>query len=301
MGLGEAIVLGLVQGLTEFLPVSSSAHLRIVGELHRLGATPARRSPRSPRSAPRPPCSSTSGATSRGSARAWWRAVRGDHGTDWRSRAGMPAGGRDHDALHGVVHRARLACRSSSSACCSRTRSSSTFRNLWLIALTLAGLRPRARLGRPASGAKQRDARPSSTARHAVAVRVLAGARADPGRLPLGRHDHRRAAAWATPARPPRGTRSCWRSPRCSAPGCSSCVTSVGDFGSAGTPGVRGDARRDARRVRRRLRRDHRVPARSSRRYSYQPFVVLPARARGARRGAAAHAACCEPPPAPPA
>ena len=29
----EAILLGLVQGLTEFLPISSSAHLRIVGEL----------------------------------------------------------------------------------------------------------------------------------------------------------------------------------------------------------------------------------------------------------------------------
>jgi undecaprenyl-diphosphatase len=29
----EAIILGLVQGLTEFLPISSSAHLRIVGEL----------------------------------------------------------------------------------------------------------------------------------------------------------------------------------------------------------------------------------------------------------------------------
>ena len=33
MGWIEAIVLGLVQGLTEFVPVSSSAHLRIVGEL----------------------------------------------------------------------------------------------------------------------------------------------------------------------------------------------------------------------------------------------------------------------------
>ena len=33
MGWIEAIVLGLVQGLTEFLPISSSAHLRIVGDL----------------------------------------------------------------------------------------------------------------------------------------------------------------------------------------------------------------------------------------------------------------------------
>ncbi|QOR44720.1 undecaprenyl-diphosphate phosphatase [Trueperella pecoris] len=33
MGIIEAIVLGIVQGLTEFLPISSSAHLRIVGEL----------------------------------------------------------------------------------------------------------------------------------------------------------------------------------------------------------------------------------------------------------------------------
>lgn len=32
MGMLEALILGLVQGLTEFLPVSSSAHLRILGE-----------------------------------------------------------------------------------------------------------------------------------------------------------------------------------------------------------------------------------------------------------------------------
>ncbi|MGY1835943.1 undecaprenyl-diphosphate phosphatase [Blastococcus sp. SYSU DS0510] len=32
MGWIEAIVLGIVQGLTEFLPISSSAHLRVVGE-----------------------------------------------------------------------------------------------------------------------------------------------------------------------------------------------------------------------------------------------------------------------------
>ncbi|TQN42966.1 undecaprenyl-diphosphatase [Blastococcus colisei] len=32
MGWIEAVVLGVVQGLTEFLPISSSAHLRVVGE-----------------------------------------------------------------------------------------------------------------------------------------------------------------------------------------------------------------------------------------------------------------------------
>jgi len=40
VGFFEAIILGLVQGLTEFLPISSSAHLRIVGEFLGTGADP---------------------------------------------------------------------------------------------------------------------------------------------------------------------------------------------------------------------------------------------------------------------
>ncbi len=40
MGLFDALILGLVQGFTEFLPISSSAHLRIVGLLLGTGADP---------------------------------------------------------------------------------------------------------------------------------------------------------------------------------------------------------------------------------------------------------------------
>lgn len=40
MQLLNAVLLGLVQGLTEFLPISSSAHIRIVGELIGTGADP---------------------------------------------------------------------------------------------------------------------------------------------------------------------------------------------------------------------------------------------------------------------
>lgn len=36
----EAVILGLVQGLTEFLPVSSSAHLRIIGPFLPSGLDP---------------------------------------------------------------------------------------------------------------------------------------------------------------------------------------------------------------------------------------------------------------------
>src|SRR5690554_6249808 len=36
----EAIVLGLAQGLTEFLPISSSAHIRVIGPLLPSGGDP---------------------------------------------------------------------------------------------------------------------------------------------------------------------------------------------------------------------------------------------------------------------
>lgn len=137
MGAGEAIILGLVQGLTEFLPISSSAHLRIVGDL--MGSDPG---------------AAFTAITQLGTETAvllyfrrdivrivgaWWRALRGAHGTDWRARAGMPAGGpADHDALMawfialGTVPIVVLGLAFQDSI-------EGAFRNLWLVALTLAG------------------------------------------------------------------------------------------------------------------------------------------------------------------
>lgn len=93
MTVWEAIILGLVQGLTEFLPISSSAHLRIVGEL--IGSAD--------------PGAAFTAITQIGTeaavvlyfrkdiatiCRAWWRALRGRNGRSWRARLGEG----DHDA-----------------------------------------------------------------------------------------------------------------------------------------------------------------------------------------------------------
>jgi undecaprenyl-diphosphatase len=137
MGVGEAIILGLVQGLTEFLPISSSAHLAIVGQLIGSGD----------------PGAAFTAIIQLGTetavllyfrhdiariARAWWSALRGSLGTSWRARAGAPVGEpADHDALmawfivlgslpivvFGVLFQSAIEQK---------------FRNLWLIVMTLA-------------------------------------------------------------------------------------------------------------------------------------------------------------------
>jgi len=137
MGLGEAILLGLVQGLTEFLPVSSSAHLRIVGEL--IGSSD--------------PGAAFTAITQLGTetavilyfrrdiariVSAWWFALRGSMGTGWRARSGAPVGEpADHDAQMGwfiilgsvpIIVLGLLF----------QDAIEQKFRNLWLIALTLA-------------------------------------------------------------------------------------------------------------------------------------------------------------------
>jgi undecaprenyl-diphosphatase len=137
MGAGQAIILGLVQGLTEFLPVSSSAHLRIIGDLMSTD-----------------PGAAFTAITQIGTesavllyfrrdiariVSAWWHAVRGGHGPDLRSRLGMPAGAKpDVDALMAWF----IALGSVSIVVLGlafQDTIESSFRNLWLIALTLAG------------------------------------------------------------------------------------------------------------------------------------------------------------------
>lgn len=127
----EAVVLGLVQGLTEFLPISSSAHLRIVGEL--IGASD--------------PGTAFTAITQIGTetavllyfrrdiatiCSAWWRSIRGDLGSDWRSRLGA----HDHDAAMawyialGSIPIVILGLLFQDAI-------DSTFRNLWIIVGTL--------------------------------------------------------------------------------------------------------------------------------------------------------------------
>lgn len=63
----EAIVLGVVQGLTEFLPISSSAHISIFGQLFFNGSDPGSAFTAVTSWALRPQCCSTSARTSSGS------------------------------------------------------------------------------------------------------------------------------------------------------------------------------------------------------------------------------------------
>ncbi|RYV52763.1 undecaprenyl-diphosphate phosphatase [Pengzhenrongella frigida] len=127
-----AIVLGLVQGLTEFLPVSSSAHLRIVGELLGVGD----------------PGAAFTAITQIGTESAvvlyfrrdiaricvaWWQAVSGAHGTDRASRLGA----HDQNARMGwYIGLGSLPIVVLGLAFQDTIESS--FRNLYLIAFTLA-------------------------------------------------------------------------------------------------------------------------------------------------------------------
>jgi len=234
MGAAEAIVLGFVQGLTEFLPISSSAHLRIVGEL--IGQSD--------------PGAAFTAITQIGTetavllyfrrdiariCTAWWRAVRGDHGTDLRSRMGAPAGSPlDRDALMawfialGSIPIVVLGLAFKDSI-------ESTFRNLWLIVLTLVvfGLI----LGwADKVGAKHRSL-DELTPRHAVAfgfaqsLALIPGVSRSGGTITAGLllgYTRESAARYSF----------LLAIPAVLASGLYELAKSVGDFGKAGTPGL---------------------------------------------------------------
>ena len=234
MGAAEAIVLGFVQGLTEFLPISSSAHLRIVGEL--IGQAD--------------PGAAFTAITQIGTetavllyfrrdiariCTAWWRAVRGDHGTDLRSRMGAPAGSPlDRDALMawfialGSIPIVVLGLAFKDSI-------ESTFRNLWLIVLTLVvfglilGWADRV-------GAKHRSL-DELTPRHAVAfgfaqsLALIPGVSRSGGTITAGLllgYTREAAARYSF----------LLAVPAVLASGLYELAKSVGDFGKAGTPGL---------------------------------------------------------------
>src|SRR5690606_5974376 len=131
----DAVVLGIVQRLTEFLPISSSAHLRVVGEL--IGTAD--------------PGAAFTAITQIGTetadliyfrldimriVAAWWRALRGAHGPTWRDRTGWGAVA-DPDARMawfiaiGTVPIVALGLAFQESI-------EHTFRNLYVVAIMLA-------------------------------------------------------------------------------------------------------------------------------------------------------------------
>ncbi|WP_448631658.1 undecaprenyl-diphosphatase UppP [Cellulomonas soli] len=233
MGAGEAIVLGLVQGLTEFLPVSSSAHLRIVGEL--IGNSD--------------PGAAFTAITQLGTETAvllyfrrdiasictsWWRAVRGDRGTDLRARLGAPVGQTpDHQALMAwfialgsvpIVFLGLLF----------KDAIEAPFRNLWLIVLTLTafGLL----LGWVDRRAEQRQTLAQLGPRDAVrfglwqALALIPGVSRSGGTITGGLlmgYTREAAARYSFLLAVPAVFGS----------GLYQLATSLGDFGTAGTPG----------------------------------------------------------------
>jgi undecaprenyl-diphosphatase len=225
----EAVVLGLVQGLTEFLPISSSAHLRVVGELLPGGVDPG---------------AAFTAITQIGTevavlvyfrhdiARiiaAWWHALRTGEG--WRGRLGS---GGDPDArlawwiVLGTVPIVALGLLFEDSI-------KGPFRNLYLIALTLTlfglALGVADRIGAKRRTLDQLSGRHAILFGFAQALALIPGVSRSGGTITAGLlmgYTRQAAARYSFLLAIPAVLGS----------GVQQLVTSVDDFGQPGTPGL---------------------------------------------------------------
>ena len=125
VGILEAIILGLVQGLTEFLPISSSAHLRIVGEFLGTGADPG---------------AAFTAITQLGTEIGRHHLLLARHQTHRLQvgpLAGRPGARAPTRMPAWAGSSSSAASRSSCSACIFQTAIETTLRSLWIIATTL--------------------------------------------------------------------------------------------------------------------------------------------------------------------
>lgn len=226
----EAVVLGLVQGLTEFLPISSSAHLRIVGELLPGGGDPG---------------AAFTAVTQIGTEAAvllyfrrdiaricvaWWRALTGAHGTGWRDRlgAGDPDARMAWWIALGSVPIVVLGLAFEDSI-------KGPFRNLYLVAVTLAvfavALGWADRVGAKARRLDQLTGRDAVLFGFAQAMALVPGVSRSGGTITAGLllgYTREAAARYSFLLAIPAVLGS----------GLQQLVTSLDDFGTAGTPGL---------------------------------------------------------------
>ena len=207
----EAIVLGFVQGLTEFLPISSSGHLRIVPAL--LGWED--------------PGAGFTAVIQLGTMAAvllYFRADLWRIASAWLHELRVPIPRATQDARLGwfIVLGTIPIC---VFGVIFSNQIESGARSLYLIGSALI-LFSFVMLAAERYGTRRRRPRRDERSRRSL-DRVCPGPGPDPRRLPLGGDDLRRVASAASIASPPPATRSCSRSRRSSSAASSSCARSA--------------------------------------------------------------------------
>ena len=180
----EVIVLGVVQGLTEFLPISSSAHLRIVGEVFGWDD----------------PGAAFTAVTQLGTEAAVLIYFAARHRADRRPGCGLAAPARAADPDYRLAWLVILGTLPIGVlGLLFEDQIQTAARNLWLIATTLVVFSACcwSWADRVAAGSVDLERHDRRQGR----LRVRAGDGADPGRVAVRRHDHRGAVPRAHAAR----------------------------------------------------------------------------------------------------